>query len=117
MVARYLERKGIPTICLGSAYDIFKKARPPRAVFLNYPLGHSSGKPFDKDNQEKVIYEALIQAQKLSFPNQIISLQHQWDNTGWQGIESARNNDDTRQPRSKEPQYQEEADRDAAIEK
>ena len=34
-----------PTIILGSARDITQAGRPPRMVFLDYPLGHSAGRP------------------------------------------------------------------------
>ena len=38
-------------MCVGSAIDIFQAGRPPRATFVDYPLGHSSGKPFDTADQ------------------------------------------------------------------
>ena len=51
LVARHLEANGIASMCLSSALDIFTAGRPPRATFLDYPLGHNSGKPFDAADQ------------------------------------------------------------------
>ena len=52
LAARRLEALGIPTLCLGSALDILEAGAPPRAVFVDYPLGHSAGKPFQDRIQQ-----------------------------------------------------------------
>ena len=59
LAARHLEALGIPTLCLGSALDILQAGAPPRSVFIDYPLGHSAGKPFDRAESEQAI-RALI---------------------------------------------------------
>jgi hypothetical protein len=38
-------------MCLGSAFDILGAGQPPRATFVDYPLGHSAGKRFDAADQ------------------------------------------------------------------
>jgi hypothetical protein len=59
LIAREVEAAGIPTLCMTSAYDITQAVNPPRAVFLNYPLGHQTGKPDDSANQRAIVLAAL----------------------------------------------------------
>lgn len=116
MVARYLEEKGIPTLCIGSAYDILLAGRAPRSVFLDYPLGHSCGKPFDGEDQYKVIKKALKIFETVSEPGQITALELNWGSEDWKIQASSTAASDTRQPRDTSPQFQYPEDREAAIE-
>jgi D-proline reductase (dithiol) PrdB len=50
LIARAIEALGIPTIALTSCRDITVKVRPPRACFLDYPLGNNAGIPHDAAN-------------------------------------------------------------------
>jgi hypothetical protein len=59
LIVREVEAAGIPTLCMTSAYDITQAVNPPRAVFLNYPLGHQTGKPNDSEGQRAIIRDAL----------------------------------------------------------
>lgn len=98
----------------GSARDILEAAQPPRAVFTDYPLGHSVGRPFDKDNQRAIIRAGLDALASITEPGTIVDLPFEWEaERHWK---TAENNDksDTRSPRSDEPVYQTEADRIAA---
>ena len=83
LVARHLEANGIPTLCLGSARDILTAGRPPRAAFVDYPLGHSAGKPFDRDDQLAVVKAALEGFNTLAQPGQMRTLRNRWDNDDW----------------------------------
>ena len=64
LIARHFENLGLPTLILGSALDILEAGQPPRAKFLNYPLGFESGKFEDKINQLEVVREALSNSAK-----------------------------------------------------
>ena len=44
---------------MGSALDILEAVNPPRAAFLDYLLGHTAGKPFDRDLQRAIAVSAL----------------------------------------------------------
>lgn len=114
LVARHLEAHGIPTLVLGSAYDILAAGRPPRAAFVDYPLGHSAGKPFDSDDQDAVITGALRGFTSLTSPGQILNLPNRWPDDGWREDASGTAAEDTRQPRDRSPQWQFPADREAA---
>ncbi len=115
LVARHLEANGIPTLCLGSAIDIFKAGRPPRATFVDYPLGHSSGKPFDAADQLGIVRAALEGLASMNAPGEIQVLGNQWGDDRWRAEASSTRGQDTRQPRDETPQFQLTADRDAAI--
>ena len=115
LVARHLEANGIPTLCLGSALDILESGRPPRAAFVDYPLGHSSGKPFDPADQHDVVRAAMHGFETMRQSGEIRILPNRWDASDDWTRESARSGGgDTRQSRDETPQFQDEADRAAA---
>ncbi len=114
LIARHLEAAGTPTVCLASARDIVAAARPPRAVFLDYPLGHTSGRPFETEEQTAVVRAALEALESISEPETIINLDYQWPDAGWQRSEDDMDSGDEREPRGDEPVYQFEEDRLAA---
>ena len=115
LIARYLEERALPTICLGSAYDIFKAGKPPRAVFVDYPLGHSAGKPFSADDQLGVVQDTLNYLEKASSPSEIAVLDRKWGDNQWRQKAASEKGSDTRQLRDESPQFQFPADREAAI--
>jgi hypothetical protein len=39
--------------------DIMRRIRPPRAVFLDFPLGHPIGKAFDHGLQRSILRDTL----------------------------------------------------------
>ena len=115
LIARHLESTGLPTVCLGSAHDIFTVAKPPRAVFVDYPLGHSSGKPFAPDDQYSVVKAALHAFEAIERPGGIERLARMWDqDDSWKTEAVDASQGDVRQPRDTTPRYQYEADRLAA---
>jgi hypothetical protein len=59
LIARAVEAAGIPTVVVGSAFDILQRGNPARVAYVDYPLGHSCGKPFDEANQLHVMHHAL----------------------------------------------------------
>lgn len=102
-------------MCLGSALDIFESGRPPRATFVDYPLGHSAGKPFDPADQLDIIRAALRGFETMTEPDRIRRLPNRWDaQGGWEKEAGRAKGGDTRQPRDEIPQFQEPADREAA---
>jgi len=62
-----------------SAYDITQAVNPPRAVFLNYPLGHQTGKPDDPEGQRAILRDALGALETISKPGTIVDLPYVWD--------------------------------------
>ena len=78
LIARTVEEGRIPTISLSSARDITESVKPPRSVFINFPLGHTSGKPFDHDLQTKIIKDAFDALKSIKEPGTIVDLPYQW---------------------------------------
>lgn len=115
LVARHLEANGIPTMCVGSAFDILSAGRPPRATFIDYPLGHTAGKPFDTEDQLGILRAALRGFETLRAPGEIQTLPNRWDESEeWRRQDGRSDGADTRQPRDETPQFQFPADREAA---
>ncbi len=56
---RAVERRGIPTVSPSVARDVTEHARPPRAVFLPFMMGHHFGVPFHRELQRRIILECL----------------------------------------------------------
>lgn len=112
LIARNFESKGLPTLILGSALDILEAGKPPRAAFLNYPLGFEAGKAFDPQNQYEVLHSALTFFDSMTSPG-IERLDFEWAD-GWQMVEERERTaagQDQRSPRDTTPRYQTEEDR------
>lgn len=113
LIARHFEAKGLPTLILGSALDILTAGKPPRAVFLNYPLGFEAGRFKDTADQLAVVKQALAAFETMTEPT-IAPLPFEWP-AGWDMInEREKGKLDNRSPRTTDPQYQNDADRLAA---
>ncbi len=112
LIARHLEAAGIPTVCLASALDIVKAGRAPRTVFVDYPLGHTAGRPFDPDDQKRIVGSALEALTTTSTPGEIISLPCEWnEGHAWRAEAVDPSQGDVRQPRDTTPRYQYDSDR------
>jgi hypothetical protein len=115
LIARDLEAHGIATVTIGSALDILQAGRPPRGLFVDYPLGHSVGRPFDRENQRAIVGDALAAFELITTPGEIRHLDYQWsDNDDWKTQATDSSSGDTRAPRDTSPQYQTAGDRIAA---
>ena len=116
-----LESRGLPTVCLSSAYSITQSVNPPRAIYLDYPLGRTAGKPNDPAQQRQIMIAALGAFETVRQPGEIITLPHRWsDDDSWKdhAMRPKPSSDgqagDDRVARFDQPQYQSEADRAAA---
>jgi len=95
---------------MSSALDITNAVRPPRAAFLDYPLGHTTGKPGEHELQRRIMIEALDAFASLSSAGTVKTLPFRWsDDESWK--EKAFAEGDERLPRAETPQYQSEEDR------
>jgi D-proline reductase (dithiol) PrdB len=81
-----VEAGGIPTLTMTSALDITRAVKPPRAVFVNFPLGHQTGKAGDRELQRAILRDALRAFESIAAPATIIELPYVWDPTdhGWE---------------------------------
>jgi hypothetical protein len=74
-----VEAAGIPTLSMTSALDITQAVKPPRAVFVDFPLGHQTGKPDDPALQRSIIRDALCAFETIRTPGEIVRLPYVWD--------------------------------------
>ena len=58
-LAHYLEDEGIPTVVVALVREHAEKVRPPRALWVPYPLGRPFGEPNDATVQTRVLRQAL----------------------------------------------------------
>jgi len=79
LIARVVEEAGIPTLCMTSAMDITQAVKPPRAVFVNFPLGHQTGKPNQPDLQRSIVKDAMRAFETIDRPGTIVELPYVWD--------------------------------------
>jgi len=115
LVARHTEAAGIPTLCVTSARDITRAVNPPRAAFLDFPLGHTTGKPHEPDLQRQILVEALSSFETMTAPGSMKELPFRWsEDEEWKAKAFAEGDDRT--PRHDTPQYQDEGDRRLAEE-
>ena len=112
---------------MSSARSITAAVNPPRAVHLDYPLGHTAGKRSDPANQLAIMRDTLAAFEKIAEPGTIIDLNYQWqEDDAWKDsvmrpqperVEDTNGQDpghnDTRTERYDTPQYQ--TEEDAAI--
>ena len=119
LIAREIEGRGIPTISMSSAYSITAAVRPPRAVYLDFPLGHTAGKAHDPALQRRVLRDTLDALAAIDTPGTIRRLPYRWaEDDAWKDSERRPDHGgsggDDRTVRHPDPQYQCEEDRVAA---
>jgi hypothetical protein len=118
LIAREIESRGIPTLCMSSAYSITEAVRPPRAVFLDFPLGHTAGRPEAAEEQREIMAMTLSQFAAATEPGSIVRLPFDWsERDDWKdavmqvsGSGDAATTEDFRIDRFEVPQYQFEKD-------
>lgn len=89
---------------------ITASANPPRAAFLDYPLGHTAGRPNELAEQIEISTAALQLIETATDPGRIVPLPHQWPDE-WKA--KARELSDKRSERYDTPQYERPADEQA----
>ncbi len=100
---------------MGTALDIVKFGWPPRAVFMDFPLGHGGGPLFDPDRQLAIARQAMAAFESIRSPGEIVALEQTWpEGDAWKTGASDDAGDDVRQPRDLTVRYQREEDRQLA---
>ena len=94
-----------------SALSITRSVNPPRAAFLDFPLGHTTGKPHDPALQRAILAAALDAFARLG-PGEVEHLPFRWsDDDAWRDDPLGAAGGDARRERAATPQYQAEDDR------
>jgi hypothetical protein len=123
LIARALEAAGIVTTSVSAARDITAAGRLPRAVFVDFPLGHTTGKVGAPDLTHAIVVAAL-ELTRSDEAEQLVDLPLSWSDTDeWKDtvfrpvidpLTGAQRPVDDRTPRHQSPQFQDDGDRVAA---
>lgn len=73
-----IEGHGIPTLVIGTVHDIMSKVTPPRAAFVDHPVGRTFGPPHDRRRNEMVLAKSLAELPRFSRPGEIRDLGCNW---------------------------------------
>lgn len=121
LIARELEAQGVATVTLSSARSITQAVNPPRAVYLDYPLGQTAGRQGDLAEQKYVMAQALRALEEMTEPGTITDLALEWsEDASWKDrvmqpkTTNSPDSGDDRLGRTSLPQYQFPEDEDAA---
>ncbi len=74
-----VEAAGIPTVVVSTGRDLSAQVRPPRTVFVNFPMGNPFGKPFDKVQQRTILLDALHALRSIETAGAMIDLPYEWE--------------------------------------
>jgi hypothetical protein len=121
LIARELEAQGVATVTLSSARSITQAVNPPRAVYLDYPLGQTAGRQDDLAEQKYVMAQALRALEEMTEPGTITDLGLEWsEDASWKDrvmqpkTADSPDSGDDRLGRTPLPRYQFPEDEDAA---
>ena len=72
-----------------SAIDITQSVKPPRAVFVNFPLGHQTGPPVQPDLQRRIVTDAMRAFDAITASATIVELPYVWDanDRSWEDVD------------------------------
>ena len=79
LVARVVEEAGIPTVTVSTGRDITALVRPPRSLFVNFPMGNTFGRAGDTARQTEILRAALDFAVTAEEPGVLVDLPLEWD--------------------------------------
>ncbi len=100
---------------MASAHDIIAAGNPPRTVFVDYPLGHTTGRALAPEEQYAITRAGLEGLKTIDTPGAIVALDYAWaGDDGWKAGAAGTSKGDMRQSRDTTPRYQCADDRVAA---
>jgi hypothetical protein len=68
LVQLAIEREGIATVSISLLREVTEIIRPPRSLFVPFPMGYPLGRPNDKELQHRVIRQALALLDRNDLP-------------------------------------------------
>ena len=78
LIQRAIEDTGVSTICITLMPWVMEKVKVPRAVSLEFPLGHPLGKAFDQEQQKMILLDTFRALESVKDPGVIIELPYKW---------------------------------------
>ena len=68
LIQRVIEHAGISTVSISLLREITEKIRPPRALFVPYPLGYPLGEPNNAALQTRIMQSAFALLTRTDAP-------------------------------------------------
>lgn len=68
LIQRAIEYAGMTTVSISLLREITEKTRPPRALYVPYPLGYPLGEPNNPDLQTRIMRAAFALLPRTDFP-------------------------------------------------
>lgn len=59
LIASVIEKAGIPTVGLSLLREVSERVKPPRTLFVPFPMGYPLGRPRDQALQIRIIRAAF----------------------------------------------------------
>jgi len=78
LIARVLEETGISTACIVMRREVAQNVKPPRTLFVRFPLGAPCGPANDAETHRTVIRQALDVLATAQEPGTIVDSPLQW---------------------------------------
>jgi hypothetical protein len=91
VLARAIEKRGVPTTSITTLYKQAGYLKPPRASFLDFPLGCPAGRPRERAQQREIVAAALRHAEQAGPDWELERLPFQWavdGNRDWEDLVS-----------------------------
>ena len=78
LVCRVVEEAGIATVCLSTGRDLTAQVKPPRSLFVNFPMGNNFGMPSDVETQTRILRRGLQMIHGVEEGGELIDWPEQW---------------------------------------
>jgi hypothetical protein len=78
LVCRLLEEHAIATAYVATGRDLTELVKPPRALFVNHPMGNNFGRPGDAATQTDILRAALAMIHGVERGGELIDYPTNW---------------------------------------
>lgn len=78
LVCRLLEERGIATVYVATGRDLTELVKPPRALFVNHPMGNNFGRAGDVCTQADILRAALALLDSAEYGGELIDYETSW---------------------------------------
>ena len=78
LVCRVVEEAGIATVCLSTGRDLTVQVKPPRSLFVNFPMGNNFGSASDVETQTRILRRGLAMIHEVEEAGVLEDWPEQW---------------------------------------
>ena len=78
LVCRLVEERGIATVYVATGRDLTALVNPPRALFVNHPMGNNFGAAHDVETQASILRTALHLVESVDEGGTLVDMPTSW---------------------------------------